>query len=127
MEETRLSGLKLHLTFVNFHFQKALTVFGSALYGGAILATSLDYFLENSLMLKWVWDKVRVHKSDQPCWFSWAILGIWPASLLLGKNTSLKRQSLLKLLYVQVTWFEYSITWLGYGFFSFANCETRFM
>jgi hypothetical protein len=49
------------------------------------MATSLDYFLEGSVMLLWVWDKVRVKESPDPCWFSWAILGVWPGALILGE------------------------------------------
>ena len=71
-------------TFVNS--QKSLTIFGSALYGGAIVATCLDYFLEGSVMLLWVWDKVRVKRSPQPCWFSWVVLGVWPTLVALGKS-----------------------------------------
>ncbi len=69
--------------------QKALTIFGSALYGGAILATTLDYFLENSVMLLWVWDKVSLQDYVEDCWLSWvswAILAVWPATLLIGAH-----------------------------------------
>ena len=67
-------------------FQKSLTIFNSALYGGAVVATGVDYFIENSIMLMWVWDKVRAKESeDNPCWFSWAILLAWPLLLILGK------------------------------------------
>ena len=70
----------------SFLFQKSLTIFNSALYGGAVVATGVDYFVENSIMLMWVWDKVRAKESeDYPCWFSWAILMIWPLLLILGK------------------------------------------
>jgi hypothetical protein len=34
-----------------------LTIFNSAFYGGAVMATGLDFFVENSEMLKWVWDR----------------------------------------------------------------------
>lgn len=74
----------LVMALCNLCLQKSLTILGSALYGGAIIATGLDYFLENSLMLLWIWDKVRVQESIRPCWFSWAILGAWPIALILG-------------------------------------------
>ncbi|TRY78762.1 hypothetical protein TCAL_09462 [Tigriopus californicus] len=76
------SGLSLAL--LNLGFQKSMTICGSALYGGAILAATLDYFLESSVMLLWVWDKVRVRDSVPPCWFSWAILAVWPSAMVLG-------------------------------------------
>lgn len=31
-----------------------LTIFGTSVYGGAVIATSLDYFFERMMMLKWV-------------------------------------------------------------------------
>jgi len=82
-----VSGLALAL--LNLCCQKSLTIFGSALYGGATVATCLDYFLEGSVMLLWVWDKVRVKKSPQPCWFSWVVLGVWPTCLALGMLTQI--------------------------------------
>ena len=71
---------------LSFYFQKTLTIFNSAFYGGAVMATGFDFFVENSKMLMWVWDRVRVRESDPLCWFSWAILATWPLTLLLGKQ-----------------------------------------
>ena len=68
------------------HLQKSLTIFNSALYGGAVVATGVDYFIENSTMLMWIWDKVRAKESeDIPCWFSWAIISAWPLLLIIGE------------------------------------------
>ena len=65
--------------------QKSLTIFHAALYGGAVITTGLDYFVEHSVMLMWVWDRVRVKESKPICWFSWAIVATWPLTFLLGK------------------------------------------
>ena len=70
---------------IAFFLKKSLTIFGSSLYGSAIVTTCLDYFLEGSVMLLWVWDKVRVKESPDPCWFSWAILAVWPGTMIMGK------------------------------------------
>ena len=61
-----------------------LTIFNAALYGGAVITTSLDYFVEHSVMLKWVWDRVCVRDSPPICWFSWAIAATWPFAFVLG-------------------------------------------
>ena len=74
-----------------FRLQKSLTIFGSALYGGAILSTTVDYFAENSAMLLWVWDRVSLQSYVEQCWldwWSWAILAVWPATLVLGEPQS---------------------------------------
>ena len=65
--------------------QKSLTIFHAALYGGAVITTGMDYFVEHSVMLMWVWDRVRVKESKPICWFSWAIVATWPLTFLLGK------------------------------------------
>jgi len=82
------SGLVMSLC--NLYFQKSLTIFNSALYGGAVVATGVDYFIENSTMLMWIWDKVRAKESeDVPCWFSWAIISAWPLLLIIGIITQI--------------------------------------
>ena len=42
------------------HFQKSLTILGSSFYGGAILLATTDYFIQDSLVLDWVWERVKV-------------------------------------------------------------------
>lgn len=82
------SGLVASL--FNLYFQKSLTIFNSALYGGAVVATGIDYFVQNSVMLMWVWNKVRSVKQSSSdgqqlyCWYSWAILALWPAVMIVG-------------------------------------------
>jgi len=75
----------------NLYFQKSLTILNSALYGGAVVATCLDYFAESSVMLMWIWNKVRVKEEEEGdekyCWFSWAILATWPAFTIIGLVT----------------------------------------
>nr|CAD7569533.1 unnamed protein product [Timema californicum] len=64
-----------------------LTVIGTSVYGGAIMAGALDYFVEKFLMVMWVWDRVALHKSSPPCWFSWLILSVWPFMIFVGLIT----------------------------------------
>ena len=42
--------------------QKSLTILGSSFYGGAILLGTTDYFLQDSLLLDWVWERVKVDR-----------------------------------------------------------------
>lgn len=62
----------------------AFTVLGTCVYGGALLATAMDYFVEQLQMVRWLWDRVTLRHSGQPCWFSWLILSIWPGMLVFG-------------------------------------------
>jgi len=59
-------------------------VLGTSVYGGAIMAGSLDYFVEKFLMVKWVWDRVALKPSPAPCWFGWLILAVWPLMVFIG-------------------------------------------
>ena len=74
--------------------QKSLTIFGSSFYGGAVLMTTTDYFIQESLVLDWVWERVKVDRiidkniqildTIPKCWMAWAISAIWPFIFLLG-------------------------------------------
>jgi len=77
-----ISGLVMALC--NLYFQRVLTIYNSALYGAAVITTALDYFIEHSVMLLWVWDRVRVRESKPICWFSWALVAVWPFAFVLG-------------------------------------------
>jgi len=84
----------LTLALLNLYFQKWLTIFGSAIYGGAILMVTTDYFLEDSLVLGWVWERVKVDRMVEEglgametlprCWMAWAVSAVWPLVFLTG-------------------------------------------
>ncbi|XP_063224018.1 transmembrane protein 198 [Bacillus rossius redtenbacheri] len=82
-----LLGGGLLFAILNLYWQKGLTVIGTSVYGGAIMAGALDYFVEKFLMVKWVWDRVALRDSGPPCWFSWLILSVWPFMILVGMAT----------------------------------------
>lgn len=89
-----LLGGGLLFAILNLFCQKGLTILGTSIYGGAILASALDYFVENFLMVKWVWTRVA-HKrttsdlcwTQQPQWYSWLILSVWPLMVFIGMIT----------------------------------------
>uniref|UniRef100_A0A1B6G9D2 Transmembrane protein 198 n=1 Tax=Cuerna arida TaxID=1464854 RepID=A0A1B6G9D2_9HEMI len=82
-----LLGCGLLFAVLNLQWPKALTVMGTSVYGGAILAGALDYFVEKLIMVRWVWDRITLRQSGQPCWFSWIILSIWPGMVVFGLIT----------------------------------------
>ncbi|XP_034839292.1 transmembrane protein 198 [Maniola hyperantus] len=70
---------------LNLYWKKVLTVFGTSVYGGAVLATCLDYFLERMIMLKWVWERAKLEPAvPPPCRLSWLALAAWPAATVVG-------------------------------------------
>jgi hypothetical protein len=85
-----LLGSGLLLAVLNLRWRKGLTVAGTAVYGGAIIATSLDYFVEKFATVQWFWARVALktrHAPPPPCWFGWAILAVWPLVVVAGVVT----------------------------------------
>jgi len=86
------SGLIFAL--LTLYFQKSLTILGSSFYGGAILLGTTDYFLQDSLLLDWVWERVKVDRiidnnidimdTIPKCWMAWIVSGIWPLIFFIG-------------------------------------------
>lgn len=87
-----VSGLVVAL--LNLYFQKSLTIFGSSLYGAAIVMITVDFFIQDSEILSWIWDHVKVDKlidnsqntmdSLPKCWISWIVFSIFPIFFHLG-------------------------------------------
>ena len=61
--------------------------------------TTTDYFIQESLVLDWVWERVKVDRiidkniqildTIPKCWMAWAISAIWPFIFLLGKSVNM--------------------------------------
>lgn len=86
-----LIGSGLVFAVATLYWQKGLTIIGTSVYGGAIMAASMDYFIEKFIMVYWLWDRLRAaDKSPSPCWFSWLILGVWPFMIVLGSFTQFR-------------------------------------
>ena len=82
-----LLGSALVLAVMTLTYQKAMTIVGTSIYGGAILAAALDYYVEKWRMVLWMWDHIKLKTSPQPCWFSWLLLGVWPFMVVVGTAT----------------------------------------
>ncbi|XP_065163593.1 transmembrane protein 198 [Atheta coriaria] len=75
----------LVVAIFNLYFRKGLTILGTSIYGGAIVSASIDYFVERLATVAWIWDRVSLRPAvPPPCWYSWILLGIWPALVVMG-------------------------------------------
>ncbi|XP_023335637.1 transmembrane protein 198 [Eurytemora carolleeae] len=89
-----LLGTGLLVALFNLYFQKSLTIFGSSLYGAVITMMSVDFFLQDSEILFWTWDRVKVDRlinkelntieTLPKCWISWIVFFVLPVLLVLG-------------------------------------------
>lgn len=94
-----LLGGGLLFAVLNLYWQKGLTVFGTSVYGGAIMAGSLDYFVEKLATVKWLWARIIATSPSShaaaaasaantaPCWFGWLLLAVWPVMVVVGVTT----------------------------------------
>ncbi|XP_018011680.1 transmembrane protein 198 [Hyalella azteca] len=83
-----LLGSGLLLAVLTLYFQKGLTILGTAVSGGALLAATLDYFVEKFVMVTWLVERlIASRESEGVCWFSWLILGVWPLMVVVGALT----------------------------------------
>ncbi|KAG1661511.1 Transmembrane protein 198 [Nymphon striatum] len=83
-----LIGCALIFAIATLCWQKSLTIFGTSLYGGAIICVSIDYFIEKFQMVYWFCDRIRIlPPSDDLCWFSWVIVALWPVLVTTGLCT----------------------------------------
>ncbi|XP_074658598.1 transmembrane protein 198-like [Tubulanus polymorphus] len=79
-----LFGVGILFALLTLYFQKGCTIIGTSVFGAAMTVACLDYFVELFIMLNYVWDRIRVEYSRPVCWFSWCILGCWPAACSIG-------------------------------------------
>lgn len=45
------------------------------------------FFAQQLLMVEWFRDRLMSKDSEEPCWFSWVLLGVWPFMVLVGSIT----------------------------------------
>ncbi|KAI8793234.1 transmembrane protein 198 [Biomphalaria glabrata] len=69
---------------LGLRFQKAVIILSTSVIGGALALAGIDYFVGLLSMTFYLWDRVIARPSEQVCWFSWLILGLWPVVALAG-------------------------------------------
>ena len=79
-----LFGTGLLCAILNLYFQKGFTILATAIFGSALMTAAVDYYIEMLVMVHYVWDRVRAEGDHKVCWYSWIILGLWPAAFLIG-------------------------------------------
>lgn len=79
-----LLGTGMLFAVLTLQWQKLFTMLSTAVFGAAIMTVCADYFVEMLALGKHVYDCLRLTPGPPLCWYSWVILGIWPALSLLG-------------------------------------------
>lgn len=81
-----LFGAGLVFALLSLKWQRLMIILNTALVGGALLASALDYFADHFSLLERSWEAINVQKIrwSLVCWYGWLILGVWPALFALG-------------------------------------------
>lgn len=79
-----LLGSGMLFAVLTLQWQKMFTMVSTAVFGAAIMTVCADYFVEMLALATHVYECLRLTPGPPLCWYSWVILGIWPALSLLG-------------------------------------------
>uniref|UniRef100_A0A8C9TMF4 Transmembrane protein 198 n=1 Tax=Scleropages formosus TaxID=113540 RepID=A0A8C9TMF4_SCLFO len=77
-------GTGMLCAVLSLQWQKLFTVLSTSVFGAAIMTVCADYFVEMLALAMHIYDCLRLVPLPPLCWYSWVILGIWPALSLLG-------------------------------------------
>ncbi|XP_061731447.1 transmembrane protein 198-like isoform X1 [Nerophis ophidion] len=79
-----LLGSGMLFAVLTLQWQKLFTVVSTAVFGAAIMTVCADYFVEMLALATHAYQCLRLTPGPPLCWYSWVILGIWPALSLVG-------------------------------------------
>lgn len=79
-----LLGSGMLFAVLTLQWQKMFTMLSTAVFGAAIMTVCADYFVEMLVLGMYVYECLRLTPGQALCWYSWVILGIWPALSLIG-------------------------------------------
>lgn len=82
-----LCGIGVIFALLTLRFQKSCTILGTSIFGGALMISCLDYFIEKFVMLIYIWERAKGENSNPVCWYSWVLLGCWPFCFIVGTVT----------------------------------------
>ncbi|XP_076967086.1 transmembrane protein 198-like isoform X1 [Tamandua tetradactyla] len=80
-----LVGLALLGALLTLRWPRPFTILGTALLGAAVLVACADYFLEGLALGSRLGQRLQALPGLPPlCWYSWVLLGAWPALGAIG-------------------------------------------
>ncbi|XP_022526717.2 transmembrane protein 198 [Astyanax mexicanus] len=77
-------GTSMFFAVLTLCWQKTMTIVATATLGAAIVATCMDYCVEAQMVALRAYVGLRGDQQGVMCWYSWAVVGMWPAAAALG-------------------------------------------
>ncbi|XP_065064448.1 transmembrane protein 198-like isoform X2 [Rhopilema esculentum] len=79
-----IASVGLVQVFFTLWWRRVMLIISTALLGSTMVAGGLDYFVEGLFLLKYSEQKIFYSKVAPLCWYSFVIMGIWPALFLVS-------------------------------------------
>uniref|UniRef100_H2ZPV0 Transmembrane protein 198 n=1 Tax=Ciona savignyi TaxID=51511 RepID=H2ZPV0_CIOSA len=79
-----LFGTGILFSLLTLKFQKGCVILSTAVLGSALITVCIDYFIEDFLLLRYIWEALMAAGQIQVCWYTWIILGVWPVLSFAG-------------------------------------------
>ncbi|KAI1899124.1 hypothetical protein AGOR_G00058310 [Albula goreensis] len=79
-----LLGSGMLFAVLTLQWQRCFTTLSTAVFGSAVITVTVDYFAELLLLVRYVLERITVAPHRPVCWFSWAVMGVWPLLTVLG-------------------------------------------
>ncbi|KAL6459069.1 hypothetical protein MHYP_G00325410 [Metynnis hypsauchen] len=77
-------GTSMFFAVLTLCWQKAMTVVATATLGAAIITACVDYCVETPMAVLRAYVGLLTDQQGTMCWYSWAMVGVWPAVAALG-------------------------------------------
>nr|XP_023683661.1 transmembrane protein 198-B-like [Paramormyrops kingsleyae]XP_023683662.1 transmembrane protein 198-B-like [Paramormyrops kingsleyae] len=79
-----LLGSGMLFAVLTLQWQRCFTTLSTAVFGAAVITVTVDYFAELFVLVRHVYERIKVAPPRPVCWFTWAVLGVWPVLTVLG-------------------------------------------
>nr|XP_018670671.2 transmembrane protein 198 [Ciona intestinalis] len=79
-----LFGTGVLFALLTLKFQKGCIILSTAVLGSALITVCIDYFIEQFILLRFIWEALMAAGSIQVCWYTWLILAVWPSLSFAG-------------------------------------------
>jgi len=70
--------------FVTMWWRHRVYIFSSCLVSSAVMASALDYFVEDLFLFRYMEMKIFYNRVAELCWWSYVVIGVWPLFFVIG-------------------------------------------